>query len=429
MATIVMRLDKRAEKNGQYKVRIRISHNGTSSWIATGVYIEERYFNEDSIYEPISKRAFMYEEKREQLLAIVRKFDEVVFALKRDEVANLDEMSANDLREYIVGRKTTKKKEVKKKPSGMSFLNFFEQYGDSRASVNTKKHYSYVLRLLTSYCMERGVMDIQIKDIDYLRMIDIAKWVTDGGRSDVTRYKVESYIRAAYREAQRMKLVSRDDDPFFDYKIKSVQERDEVDVMSVETLRKLLSLDLSNQQGFAGLTKARDILMISFYLCGANLIDIFTMQKQDGEDVAFVRHKIQGKTKRATRIFIEPELRKLMDKYSGDNLMFRFAEDVPNYYTFQRRLNDRCERLSLLIGEQVNMQLIRRTWATIAGELEAPDRVIDKSMGHKDASVKDIHYEKYDWERTRKWNRKVIDYVMDGVAIDSVKCQKIFRKK
>lgn len=429
MATIVMRLDKRAEKNGMYKVRIRISHNGTSSWIATGVYIEERYFNEDSLYDPISKKAYMYEEKREQLLSIVRKFDEVVFALKRDEGANLDEMSANDLREYIVGRKTTKKKEVKKKPSGMSFLHFFEQYGDSRSSVNTQKHYAYVLRILTSYCMERGVMDMQIKDIDYLRMIDIAKWVTDGGRSDVTRYKVESYIRAAYREAQRMTLVSRDYDPFFDYKIKSVQERDEVDVMSVETLRKLLSLDLSNQQGVDGLTKARDILMISFYLCGANLIDIFTMPKQDGEDIAFVRHKIQGKTKRATRIFIEPELRKLMDKYEGENLMFRFAEDVPNYYTFQRRLNDRCERLSLLVGEQVNMQLIRRTWATIAGELEAPDRVIDKSMGHKDASVKDIHYEKYDWDRTRKWNRKIIDYVMDGVAIDSVKCQKIFRKK
>ncbi len=429
MATIVMRLDKRAEKNGQYKVRIRISHNGTSSWIATGVYIDERYFNEDNLYDPISKKAYMYEEKREQLLAIVRKFDEVVFALKRDDGANLDEMSANDLREYIVGRKTTKKKEVKKKQSGMSFLHFFEQYGDSRSSINTQKHYAYVLRLLTSYCMERGVMDMQIKDIDYLRMIDIAKWVTDGGRSDVTRYKVESYIRAAYREAQRMKLVSRDDDPFFDYKIKIVQERDEVDVMSVETLRKLLSLDLSNQQGVVGLTKARDILMISFYLCGANLIDIFTMEKQEGEDVSFVRHKIQGKTKRATRIFIEPELRKLMDKYAGANMMFRFAEDVPNYYTFQRRLNDRCERLSLLVGEQVNMQLIRRTWATIAGELEAPDRVIDKSMGHKDASVKDIHYEKYDWDRTRKWNRKVIDYVMDGVAIDSVKCQKIFRKK
>ena len=153
------------------------------------------------------------------------------------------------------------------------------------------------------------------------------------------------------------------------------------------------------------------------------------MQKQEGEDVAFVRHKIQGKTKRATRIFIEPELRKLIDKYAGANMMFRFAEDVPNYYTFQRRINERCERVSLLVGEQVNMQLIRRTCATIAGELEAPDRVIDKSMGHKDASVKDIHYEKYDWDRTRKWNRKVIDYVMDGVAIDSVKCQKIFRKK
>jgi hypothetical protein len=57
------------------------------------------------------------------------------------------------------------------------------------------------------------------------------------------------------------------------------------------------------------------------------------------------------------------------------------------------------------------MPRIRRTWATIAGELECPDRVIDKSMGHVDKTVKDVSYERYDWGLTAKWNRKIIDHI------------------
>ena len=61
----------------------------------------------------------------------------------------------------------------------------------------------------------------------------------------------------------------------------------------------------------------------------------------------------------------------------------------------------------------VNMARIRRTWASIAGSLDIADRVIDKSMGHVDSTVKDKHYEQYDWDRTARANRAIIDAILN----------------
>ena len=45
MASIVLRLDERTEKNGMQQVRLRISHRGTNAWYPTGVLVEPEYFN------------------------------------------------------------------------------------------------------------------------------------------------------------------------------------------------------------------------------------------------------------------------------------------------------------------------------------------------------------------------------------------------
>lgn len=424
-----MRLDPRAEKNGMQKVRLRISNNGTSAWIPTGVYVEPSCFR-DNLYDPITKKAYMWSEKREQLQALVRKFDEVLFELGRDASVSIELMTANEIRAYVVGERAPKVKKVCKASRGGSFLDFFDKYGHGRSSVNTQRHYAYVWRLLAEYCRDRNMRDMTFQDIDYPRLKDIREWVLNG-RKDVTRYKVESYMRAAYKEAQRMKMVSRDDDPYLDYKVEAAaRSTDEIDVIELEDLRRFLSLDLRNQQGEQGLSKARDILWASFCLCGVNLIDLYHLPKMHDDEIVYVRHKIQNsKNARRTHAAIGMEVEAVIERYAGKDHLFNWQELVPNYYTFQRRLNDRCSRLSKLNGAQVNMQLIRRTWATIAGEVGVDWHTVDKSLGHVDSEVTDIHYMRFNWEKAAEQNRKVIDYVLEGVVPNSVKVPKIFREK
>ena len=91
--------------------------------------------------------------------------------------------------------------------------------------------------------------------------------------------------------------------------------------------------------------------------------------------------------------------------------MFNFTASCRNLHY---RLDNNFVELSKELGFKVNLAIIRRTWATLAAEIECPDTVINHSMGHIVRTVNARFYERYDWSRTAKWNRKVIDYVLNA---------------
>lgn len=429
MATLSLNLDTRTCKNGMSPVRLRIRQNATNCFIPTGVSVEPQFFDAKNLRMPISRKAYMSCEKNEQIASLIRKYDEVIFDLSRSEDIDLDALSANDIRAYIVGDKAPKRKPVTKPtPKGrVDFLDFFDHYGQSKDTENTRRHYAYVYRLLCRYANETNGHHIFLDEIDYLFLCRLRLWVLNG-RQDVTRYKVESYMHSAYKEAQRLKLISKDADPYDDYKIRSAEVNDaEIEVIELADLQRFLSLDLTNQQGCEGLSRARDILWASFCMCGANLIDLYHMPKQIGNEVVYIRHKNIKRTKRPVHTRIVDDLDYIIDRYKGEQYMFNFQERHANYFTFQRRINNRCERLSKLLGAKVNMQLIRHTWATIAG-MEAVDwHIVDKSLGHKDTTVTDKHYQRFIWDKAAEANSRVIEAVLRGVTPNSVKVPAIFR--
>ena len=414
MASITLRIDERISKNGMSPVRIRISHRHTSAWYPTGVFIEPSCFQKASLYDPVSRKAYMAAEKREQLQSLVRKWDEAIFDLQRAEGGQeqMDRMNATELREYIFGRKVTATKpkaselirKRAKKQSG-DFMDFFDKYGSSRESERTREHFEYVLRVLYQYMQDRCLTTFTFRDITYERLTDLKQWIRRSGRGEVTRFKVESYIRAAYREGLRMKMAERADDPFLDYRIEKVPESDIVTI-SREELRTLMTVDMTSRPR---LQRAQDILLASFYLCGANFIDMYDMAEPKDGEVSFIRHKVQRRTKKATHIRVEPELAAIIERYKGQGKMMHFES---GFRSLQTRMDGHFRTLSELLGFKVSLEIIRRTWATMAGEIECPEIVIDKSMGHISRSVTARYYEQYDWSRTAKWNRRIIDYVM-----------------
>lgn len=420
MAKISLNLDERSVKNGMAHIRIRINHKKSCAYVSTGIYVEPQYFITGSLYDPIHRKARLAAEKREQVANIVGKFEEWLAEVDRDELLS---MSAKDIKELVCGTNTRGNINVpacidmrtyanargRMANDPADFIIWFREYGDGRRSDKTRKSYEYAWNVIMEYCTARRMQTIYFSNIDYSLLTDFARWLRETGRGESTRHMIESYFRAAYKEAQRCKMVSRDLDPYFDYSIAPVPQKD-IDYLTPEQLRKLAAIDLSET---SGLDRARDCAMMSFYLCGANLLDIFILDSDSiqGNDVVFVRHKVNARNQRAQRINIEPALAVLMDKYKGKSLPLRFAESTPNYDTFQSKTNKLLKDVSKKLGFKVTMALVRRSWSSIAGMLEIPDRVIDKSMGHMDRSVKDRHYEQYDWSRTAKANRQIIDFV------------------
>lgn len=412
MASIILRLDDRTVRNGMQQVRLRISHKGTNAWHPTGVWVEPVYFNGSNIYDAISKKAPMAMYKKEQLSGILRQYDEAMFDLQRADggSAQLEQMSAKELRAYIFGEKARKQTAVqlvqkkKKTQQTADFMAFLDEYGQTKGT-RTKENYAYVWRLVLAYIQSRQLDGLSFADLNYERLVDMKAWIRSTGRGEPTRFKMESYVRATYKEGLRRRMCSRDMDPFLDYRIEPVPEHD-IETISRKQLRKLMDTDCD---GHPGLQRAKDMLLGSFYLCGANFQDMYDLPM--GDEAVFVRKKVDKRTQKHTRIRVEPELGEIVSRYAADGRMFNFEAGCRSLHY---RLDDNFRELSKAVGFKVNFAIIRRTWATLAAEIECPDTVINHSMGHIVRTVNARFYERYDWSRTAKWNRKVIDYVLNA---------------
>lgn len=402
MARLSLSLDTRTVKNGMMPIRLRINHKGTSAYVSTGVSVEEQYFIAGSLYDPIHRKAYMAAEKRDQLSRFVRQFDEFLTDIDREE---LNRLTATNIKERVCGQMYTPAPIYTKIATDADFVAFLESYGESRRTAKTRDSYAYCAKVLRLYCAARGLRTLMFYDIDYARLVDFARWLSET-KSPATRHMFESYVRAAYRDGQKRHLVSRDRDPYYDYSIAPVPLKD-IECLTAKQMKRLMEYEPKK----VGLQMGRDIALMSFYLCGHNLIDLYEMGLPKDGACVFVRHKIEHRYQREVKIRIEPELKALVERWKGDGMLLRLKATYPNYEGFRHKIGHRLRELSEDIGFNVSMPRIRRTWATIAGELECPDRVIDKSMGHVDKTVKDVSYEKYDWGLTAKWNRKIINYI------------------
>ena len=433
MARLKLDIDTRCLKNGAAQIRLRINHKGTSAYYGTGVYVEPRYFIGSSLYDPVSRKAPTAAVVRERVGQMIGRVDEF---LNETERSVLDRMTATDIREAALGVKrrrgtdgvigadfaavarfggsevqTTNVAKRNAQTGSIAgrrvqadFVAFFEDYGESRRTGKTQDSYAYAAKVLREYCEARMLGSLTFVDIDYSRLVDFARWLESTGRSHATRHMLESYVRAAYRDAQKRRLVSRELDPYYDYSIKPVPLKD-IETLTAKEMHALMVCEPK----LGGQRMGRDIALMSFYLCGANLIDLYEMQ--DGKECVFVRHKIEHRYQRELHISIEPELAALVERYKGDGMLLSFKAKYKNYESFRHKIAHRLRELSGELGFSVTMPKIRRTWATIAGGLECPEIVINKSLGHLDSTVNRRFYDDYDWSLTAKWNRKIIDYI------------------
>ena len=401
MAKLSLSLDERSQRNGMQLIRLKITNKGTNAFAGTGVYVEPEYFVKYSLYDPIRGKAYMAAEKREQVRLFVKKFEDVMASMEPSE---LGQTMAKEIKALALA--SEKKQPVHVVDDSCDFLAWYDEYAQSRRTEKTRESYEYGSKVLREYCASLRMRTLTFDQIDYARLADFARWLTANGKGDATRHMLECYVRAAYKEAQKRHMVSRDRDPYYDYSIKPVPVKD-IECLTAQQMHTLMTAEMQNK----GTQMGRDVALMSFYLCGANLVDLYEMPKAKAGHVEFVRHKVNGRWQKTVQIRIEPELKALIERYNGDDRLLHFSATYGNYESFRHKIGHRLRDVSKVVGFDVNLAMIRRTWATLAAELECPDAVIDMCMGHIPQTVNRKHYIKPKWENGAMWNRRVIDYV------------------
>ena len=202
-------------------------------------------------------------------------------------------------------------------------------------------------------------------------------------------------IRAVINDAIDNNVIPLESYPFRRFKFKGAKTQKRA--ISIETLIKIRDFETSVKM----IDHARNVFMLSFYLIGTNLTDLYQLETINEGRVEFAR----AKTHRPYSIKIEPEAAELIQKLIGGTRLLNLSEK----HTSTLRMIQQVNRGLNLIVPGITSYSARHTWSTIASnQLSASDDDIGQSLGHTKKTVTDTYIDR-DPAIVDKLNRQVID--------------------
>lgn len=197
-----------------------------------------------------------------------------------------------------------------------------------------------------------------------------------------------THFKAAINEAIDNNLVKYDENPFKSY----TMPRSEPRLMDItpEQFTAILNLKTTRQQ----LILARDIFLLSFYLGGINLADLVKADLS-GQTIDYVRQKSSDHKlgNRHTILTIQPEARKIIDKYITPAGTIHIPGVTTNYKDLQRYINKCLALLAEKIGITTSFSYYaaRKTFTQFAFTLGVKTEVIEYCIGQSMKSNRPIY--------------------------------------
>lgn len=296
---------------------------------------------------------------------------------------NLD---AKQIRELVL-------QELHKSESGSKFLlNYMIGYMETCSKKNTKSVYKSTISRLKQFCptMDRVLFD-SVNQM-WLRQFD--KWLSENGCPSVNARSVHlRNIRTVFNAAIDDGITVNY--PFRKFRIRS--EKTKSRSLSVKAMRKIKSLNLTGND-----TVVRDCFLLSFYLIGINMADLFLLTVS-GTRVKYDRQK----TGKRYEFKLQPEAQELL-------YVLEWVKHYKNTHSFLIMVNRSLKRIGKLIGcPGLTTYWARYTWATTAALIDIPKETISRALGHSSETVTDV-YITFDHSKVDRANRQVIDFVLYG---------------
>ena len=359
-------------KNGQGKsaVQIMISSNSKTTTIGLSVYVNSE--NWDDVNKTVLPDEPRFKQKNSMIEARFEEYNNKYEDLyKKGKLPN----DVYKIRDILTA-----------KENDVTFLDYLISIRDG-LSGNYRITYNNTITLINRFINKR----IYFEDITPEWLTKLEKFYLKDGGINGLAVNMRN-IRKVYNHAINNKVVPIEYYPFRAYKIKSIET--EHRTLTVRELRRLRTYSGSDIENWA-----RDIFMLSFYLIGINMIDLF----EYGElNTRVVYHR--SKTKKLYDIKIQPEAREIIENL-GD-----YKRNIQTADAFKKKVNKNLQIIATKIGvRELTTYYARHTWSTFASEIDVPKETISKSLGHGNRTVTDTYID-YNYKKVDKANRRVIDY-------------------
>lgn len=408
MATIKAYLDNRKKsKTGMYKIRICVRSKNTVGYIPTNILIKEKNWHEGRIVGTTQDKQL------NKLLDLTLSSLKLKLA-SIGATHDIKMMTGKEIVALIAPNSSEKKKKVQDKTLVAAY---WSKFIDRKDKPKTAEVYKTTLSMLGKYC---DVDNLRFADITYTWLRDWEAWMEQRGNAVNTRSIYLRNLRAVYNEAIREGLISQENYPFRQFRIKTEQTAKRS--LNVDELRKI-----RDYSGEAHIRKYIDVFFISFYLAGINMIDLLQLPKLEGERIEYRR----SKTGILCQLNVPQEALQLIKKYEGKERMLRFGEEYKNHKDFLHRMNENLQKVGIMFYEykqakngaihkskhyipdfpEITSYWARHTWATIAADIDIPDAVIDMALGHKSPYPMTDIYVRRNQKKVDEAVRAVIDYI------------------
>ena len=372
-----------------FPVKIAISVKSKTAYIATGIYLSPEQWDATANN---AKKAAVAIKLTEKKLVI----DKTIESLRISGRLHL--LSARDIKELIL--QTRQKEEEALIMSGKTVLDCFEEYISLKNKPGTITVYRSTIRRLRACPYFKDSYTFDDITAGWLRTFEgfLAETAPSANARGIHLRNLRTVFNYSIREGYTTAPY-----PFKVFKIKGEPTKDRS--LSAEELRTFFNAECPDTQA-----KYRDIFKLSFLLCGINLEDLLQVRELKGGRIEVNR----AKTGQPISIKVPQQASDIIYKYKGKDYLLNILDRCHNYKNYLHRLNDNLKSIGKIYnaktkkweGESlfpdISYYWARYSWATIAAELDIPERTIGAALAHSTAkSVTSIY--------TRVEMRKKID--------------------
>lgn len=426
MATVTWVVFKHHKKaDGTYNPKIRISHNGTSSYIATSVFTELVRFKKGA-----SSGTVTSEKIKEGLDRIVNEYRNII---NENQSAMADCETSKQVVEFIDRRKNGE---------NIDFIEYARKYIETIKNEGTRTVKTTGINSLCHFLVATtGDCRLGMKSLTSSFLRKYEKWL----RSErIITIKQRPGLKYEYKEVKKPPLndtgihsfmgiiqsifnnallefndyevgdIVIPNNPFKAYKIPKVLEAKKRAV-DVNIIRGIYNFKPEGRKRRT-MEFTRDIYLLSFLLAGMNVADMLNCRIVN-ERIEYERQKTKSRRRDAAfiSIGIHPLAKEIIEKYRDSSGECVF--DFHHRFTDSRNLTKGIHRGMRILCEELGIDYIqfysaRHSFATIArNDCDVSKDDIALCLNHSSGHSITDTYIKQDFSRIDIVIKKVIDFV------------------
>ncbi len=389
--TINLYLDNRAfgkkdENNTEYPVKITITKNSQTAYLATGIKLHQDNWK---------NRKVVGRKDKARLNDYLDNFKTRVRNIVLDGEERYRSMTATEIKKDI-------ERELGKNciiDQSRMFLRIFSEFAENRKSERTKQIYLVTARKIRQIYPKADMISIDQVDLDWLEAFNERLIVR--GNNGSTRNIDFRNVRAVIRDAYKHKLIA--DNPFVNFEMPAGESPDRF--LTVEQMRSLINADVEPHE-----KKYLDFFVLSFLLCGINTCDLLYSNKLENGRLRYVRQK----TGKKMDVKVEQEAQEIFARYPGKDHLLSFGDTYAQAKFWTAKVDAALKVICAKNGlPLISMYWARHTWATIAyADIGIDESIIAQALGHsKQSAVTSIYIRRDNLDKVDEANRRVIDYV------------------